>query len=122
MKGSTNFPKVQKALDILLALGVVLFVAAVLLTLGHYFEARWFYISLESPQWIDIGLWSTALVSALLLILLLWLTLAFSFIALVSSFCVLSAIAMLFAGFSLFWPIILLLLAAWGVGQASRVD
>ncbi|TVP15627.1 hypothetical protein [Shewanella sp. KCT] len=119
MKGRTNL---QKALDILLALGVILIVAVALMMLGHYFEARWFYISLESPQWIDIGLWSTALVSALLLILLLWLTLAFSFVALVSSVCVLSAIAMLFAGFSLFWPILLLLLAAWGVGQASRVD
>ncbi|ASJ95558.1 hypothetical protein [Shewanella marisflavi] len=119
MKGRTVL---HKALDIFLVLGVITFVAATILILGHYFEVSWFYITLESPQWIDIGLWSSALVSALLLILLLWLTLAFSFIALVSSFCVLSAIAMMFAGFSLFWPLLLLLLAAWGVGLASRVD
>lgn len=114
--------RLSNILETIIGFGVVILLILMLLLLSQYMDGAWFYVSLESFQWIDIGLWGIVLTSVVLLMMLLWITLAFSFVAVVSAMCVLSAMVMMFAGFSLFWPLILLLLAAWGVGQASQLD
>lgn len=112
----------QRLLDITIAAAGIVAVGVLVLFLANYLEHSFFYISLESLQWIDIGLWATALTCAVLFSILVWVTLAFSVIAIVASVCVLIAIIMMFFGFSLIWPILLLLIAAWGIGQASQLD
>lgn len=112
----------QRLLDITVAAAGIVTVGVLVLFLANYLEHSFFYISLESLQWIDIGLWATALTCAVLFSILVWVTLAFSVIAVVASVCVLIAIIMMFLGFSLIWPILLLLIAAWGIGQASQLD
>ncbi|MCZ4337593.1 hypothetical protein [Shewanella colwelliana] len=112
----------QRLLDITVAAAGIVAVGVLVLFLANYLEHSFFYISLESLQWIDIGLWATALTCAVLFSILVWVTLAFSVIAIVASVCVLIAIIMMFFGFSLIWPILLLLIAAWGIGQASQLD
>ncbi|WP_083700420.1 hypothetical protein [Shewanella sp. UCD-KL12] len=86
----------------------------------HFFTEA--MLSLEPALWIDIGLWALAVTSIILLIILLWLTLAFSVIALVVALSIGAALIMIFSGASLLWPILLLILAAWGIGQASQFD
>lgn len=112
----------QRLLDMTVAAAGIVTVGVLVLFLANYLEHSFFYISLESLQWIDIGLWATALTCAVLFSILVWVTLAFSVIAIVASVCVLIAIIMMFLGFSLIWPILLLLIAAWGIGQASQLD
>ncbi|OEG74992.1 hypothetical protein [Shewanella colwelliana] len=112
----------QRLLDITVAAAGIVTVGVLVLFLANYLEHSFFYISLESLQWMDIGLWATALTCAVLFSILVWVTLAFSVIAVVASVCVLIAIIMMFLGFSLIWPILLLLIAAWGIGQASQLD
>lgn len=112
----------QRLLDITVAAAGIVTVGVLVLFLANYLEHSFFYISLESLQWIDIGLWATALTCAVLFSILVWVTLAFSVIAVVASVCVLIAIIMMFLGFSLIWPILLLLIAGWGIGQASQLD
>lgn len=119
MKGRN---RLNRAADIAIGLGIVILLALMLLMCSWYMDSAWFYVSLESFQWMDLDLWSLVLTSLVSLMTLLWLILAFSFVAVVSAMCVLIAMVMMFAGFSLLWPLVLLLLAAWGVGQASQLD
>lgn len=119
MKGH---PQLYRVLNSVIGLGIVILLALMLFVFSQYIDDGWFYVSVESFQWIDISLWGIAVTSVVLLTMLFWLTLAFSFVAVVSAICVLSAMVMMFSGFSLVWPLILLLLAAWGVGQASHLD
>jgi hypothetical protein len=79
-------------------------------------------LMLESLQWGGLGLWTIALLSAITLLVLLWLTMAFSLLALICALCVGAALTMILSGFSLVWPLLLLLLAAWGVGRVSQLD
>ncbi|MBL4813885.1 MAG: hypothetical protein JKY74_00185 [Shewanella sp.] len=80
------------------------------------------FLNVEPLFWMDVSLWSVVVTSVMLLVILLWLTVAFSVLALVSALCILGALIMVFSGFSLLWPVLLLLLAAWGVGKSSQFD
>ncbi|MBE7214059.1 hypothetical protein IGW68_02675 [Shewanella benthica] len=80
------------------------------------------FFNVEPLFWMDVSLWSVVVTSVMLLVILLWLTVAFSVLALVSALCILGALIMVFSGFSLLWPVLLLLLAAWGVGKSSQFD
>ncbi|MEC4728580.1 hypothetical protein HWQ46_23960 [Shewanella sp. D64] len=79
-------------------------------------------LSSEPVFWMSENVWNIVVTGVVLLLVILWLTLAFSFIALVSSLCITAALIMIFAGFSLLWPVLLLLIATWGVSQASQID
>ncbi|MPY25196.1 hypothetical protein FM037_03500 [Shewanella psychropiezotolerans] len=80
------------------------------------------FLNVEPLFWMDVSLWSVLVTSVMLLVILLWLTVAFSVLALVSALCILAALIMVVSGFSLLWPVLLLLLAAWGVGKSSQFD
>ena len=118
MKG---YERLSNILETVIGFGVVMLIM-MLLMLSQYMDDGWFYVSLESFQWIDIGLWGIVLTGVVSFMMLLWITLAFSFVAVVSAMCVLFAMLMMFTGFSPLWSLLLLLLAAWGVGQASQLD
>ncbi|MCL1074811.1 hypothetical protein [Shewanella dokdonensis] len=72
--------------------------------------------------WLDDGIWTLLLVGLTALLLLLWIFAAFSLMALVVVICSGVAIVMLLSGFSLLWPLLLLVLAAWGVGKTLQTD
>ncbi len=79
-------------------------------------------LSMEPAFWMDISLWVLAVTCIILLIILLWLTVAFSLIALVVALSIGASLIMIFSGVSLLWPVLLLIVAAWGIGQASQFD
>ncbi len=101
---------------------LLLIAVALLFATVEYWQLPTLYLGVESLYIQDLSLWSIAMTSGVLLIVLIWVTLAFSLVALISAVCVCVALVMMFAGFSLIWPVALLILAAWGVGKASQVD
>ncbi|QYK00984.1 hypothetical protein [Shewanella psychrotolerans] len=119
MKG---YERLSNILETVIGLGVVISLIMMLLMLSQYMDGGWIYVSLESFQGIDIGLWRIVLTGVVSFMMLLWITLAFSFVAVVSAMCVLFAMIMMVTGFSPLWPLLLLLLAAWGIGKASQLD
>ncbi|QUN05411.1 hypothetical protein KDN34_14615 [Shewanella yunxiaonensis] len=70
--------------------------------------------------WLDDGIWSLLLAGLTGLMMLLWVTAAFSMMALVVVACSGAAIVMLLSGFSLLWPVLLLFLVIWGVGKTLQ--
>ncbi|MFQ6371629.1 hypothetical protein [Shewanella sp. YIC-542] len=72
--------------------------------------------------WLDDGLWQVLLAGFTLMLLAVWMMVAFSVMALVVVLCGGAAMAMLLSGFSLLWPLLLLMLAAWGIGKTLQAD
>lgn len=105
-----------------LGAALLLLTIALLIASVEYWSLPTLYLGIESLYLHDLSIWSIAMTSGVLLVVLIWVTLAFSLVALISALCVCAALVMMFAGFSLIWPVALLVLAAWGVGKASQVD
>ncbi|WP_299790905.1 hypothetical protein [uncultured Shewanella sp.] len=116
----------KKILDLFIGIGIAILASALLIAAVQTWGTTQFLtgtlLSIEPIFSMEMNVWLVLLSSVVVLILLFWLTLAFSFLALVSGLCITCAFIMVFAGFSLFWPVLLLILAAWGVGQASQAD
>ena len=125
-KSRVNKSKASRALDIFLGLStVILVIAALVMALEVWGVSEIFtrnFLNVEPLFWMDVSLWSIVVTSVMLLVILLWLTVVFSALALVSALCIVAALIMVFSGFSLLWPVLLLLLAAWGVGKSSQFD
>ncbi len=79
-------------------------------------------VGAESLYWMDMGVWSIALTAVLGVIVLVWLTVAFSFLAFVSAISIFLALVLIFTGFSVIWPLMLFLVAIWGMARASQFD
>ncbi|QSX34304.1 hypothetical protein JYB87_03365 [Shewanella avicenniae] len=76
---------------------------------------------MASPlMWFDESLWSMSLAAMTVLLLLCWVTAAFSLMALATLSCSLMALVLLLSGASLLWPIMLILLAVWGFNRALQ--
>ena len=107
-----------------LSVSLVLLVCAAVVCVAFFevWVAPDVILALESFHWMGQSVWTIAFLSAIALLVILWLTVAFSVLALVSAMCVATALILIFSGFSLIWPLLLLLLAAWGVGRASQID
>lgn len=116
----------NRALDIFIALscailgGTLLVVAMQTWGTSQFFTDM--FLSVEPLFWMDVSLWSLVVTSTLLLIILFWFTVAFSVLAITSAVCIFAALMLIFSGFSLLWPVLLLLVAAWGIGRASQLD
>ncbi|CAM3421762.1 hypothetical protein [Shewanella violacea] len=125
-KGRVNKRKASRALDIFLGLGsVILVIAALVMALDSWGISEFFsgsFLNIDPLFWIDVSLCSVVIISVMLVVILFWLTVAFSILALVSGLCIVAALVMGFSGFSLLWPLMLLLLAAWGLGKSSQCD
>jgi len=116
----------KQILDLFIGIGIAILATALLIAAVQTWGTTQFLtgtlLSVEPIFWMDMSVWAVVLTLGSVLLIILWLTLAFSFLALVSGLCISCAFIMIFAGFSLFWPVLLLILAAWGVGQASQAD
>ena len=125
-KSRVNKSKASRSLAILLGLSTAILVIAALVMAVETWGVSEFvsgkFLNVEPLFWMDVSLWSVVVTSVMLLVILLWLTVAFSVLALVSALCILAALIMVVSGFSLLWPVLLLLLAAWGVGKSSQFD
>ncbi len=116
----------KKFLDLFIGIGIAILATTLLIAAVQTWGTTQFLtgtlLSVEPLFWMDMSVWAVVLTLGIVLLLILWLTIAFSFLALVSGLCITCALIMIFAGFSLFWPVLLLILAGWGVGQASQAD
>ncbi|BAJ00428.1 hypothetical protein SVI_0457 [Shewanella violacea DSS12] len=100
-------------------------IAALVMALDSWGISEFFsgsFLNIDPLFWIDVSLCSVVIISVMLVVILFWLTVAFSILALVSGLCIVAALVMGFSGFSLLWPLMLLLLAAWGLGKSSQCD
>ena len=118
--------KMKKTFDLFIGIGIAILATTLLIAAVQTWGTTQFLtgtlLSIEPLFGMDMSVWAVVLTLGSVLLLILWLTLAFSFLALVSGLCISCAFIMLFAGFSIFWPLLLLILAAWGVAQASQAD
>lgn len=112
----------QHVIQISVGLLLVCLVAFAAIAFIEFWVAPDVILTLDSFQWMGLSMWTLVFVSAIAFLMLFWLTIAFSLLALISAICVGAALTMIFSGFSLVWPILLLLLAAWGVSRASQFD
>ncbi len=116
----------KRVLDLLIGFSIVILAVSILIAAVQTWGTAQFFtgavLSSEPVFWMSERVWSIAFTGVVLMVTVLWLVLAFSFIALISALCITAALIMIFAGFSLFWPVLLLLLATWGVSQASEID
>ncbi|AQS40181.1 hypothetical protein Sps_05112 [Shewanella psychrophila] len=121
-----NKRKTSRALDIFLGLSTTILVMTILvMALETWGTSEFFtriFLNVEPLFWMDVSLWSLVVTSVVLFIILFWLTVAFSVLALASAICIVAALIMVFSGFSLLWPVLLLFLAAWGIGKSSQFD
>jgi len=90
------------------------------ITFGH--SGAMFLFDPSGLLWLDDGIWTLLLTGLTALLLLLWICAAFSLMALVVVICSGAAMVMLLSDFSLLWPLLLLVLAAWGVGKTLQAD
>gem|GEM_PF-3063403 len=118
--------KIRKVLDLFIGIGIAILATSLLIAAVQTWGTTQFLtgtlLSVEPLFWMDMSVWAVVLISVIVLLLSIWLTIALSFLALVSGLCISCALIMIFAGFSLFWPVLLLILAGWGVSQASQAD
>lgn len=116
----------KRILDLLIGFSIVILAVSILIAAVQTWGTAELFtgvvLGAEPVFWMGFSVWSLLFAGVILLIVLLWLTLAFSVIALVSALCIAAALVMIFTGFSLLWPVLLLLLATWGVSQASQID
>ena len=118
--------RMGRALDIFLGVSTTILVITLLIIAMQTWGTSQFFtdifLNVEPVFWMDVSLWSLVVTSVMLLIILFWLTMVFSFIAFTSATCIIAALTLIFSGFSLLWPVLLLLVAAWGIGKASQLD
>lgn len=76
---------------------------------------------LSSPLMVvDENAWGMSIAAVTVLLLLVWLTVMFSLLAVATLVCAAAALVMLLSGVSLLWPVLLMLLALWGFNRALQ--
>ncbi|WP_417761740.1 hypothetical protein [Shewanella sp.] len=69
---------------------------------------------------VDENSWGLGIGAVTVLLLLAWLAVVFSVLAVATLICATMALVMLLSGVSLFWPVLLILLALWGFNRAIQ--
>ena len=114
--------KLNKALNVLLLICAICSAIFVTIFAVKFWGAPHILVGAESLYWMDMGIWSLALTALVGIVVLIWLTVAFSFLAFASALSIFVALVLIFTGFSVIWPLLLFLLAVWGMARASQFD
>lgn len=114
--------KLNKALNILLLICAICSAIFICIFAVKFWGAPHILVGAESLYWMDMGIWSLALTALVGVIVLVWLTVAFSLLAFASALSLLVALALILTGFSVIWPLLLFIFAVWGMARASQFD
>lgn len=114
--------KLRKALNSFLLLSAICLAVFLSIFAVRFWGSPHILVGAESLYWMDMGIWSLALAALVGVIVLIWLTVAFSFLAFVSALSIFLALMLILSGFSVIWPLMLFLVAVWGMARASRFD